>query len=107
MAERDIKPARWNNICVSGISHDTAHVSLEYPPYTDAEATYERVRYVELDLCAVRAADSIRIYYDFARNGWAIMQASKFSWSEDDIDQGSDWQEVAFVRAWARKADGD
>ena len=52
-------------------------------------------------LSDVRAADSILIHYDFDRDGYVIRQASKFSWAEgEDIDE--DWQEVAFIQAWAR-----
>lgn len=56
----------------------------------------------EIGLCDVRAADSIRVLYDFERDGWVIQQASRFSWDADEeIDE--DYQEVAFVQAWARK----
>lgn len=59
---------------------------------------------IELGLCHVRAADSIRIHYDFERNGYVIQQdayANHDGWSESK----EDWQEVAFVGAWARETD--
>lgn len=58
---------------------------------------------VEVDMTEVRACDSIRITYDFDRDGWSIKQASTFSWDADDKVCDSDWQEVAFVQAWARE----
>lgn len=71
-----------------------AHVELMYPRIDGKTDT------VEVGLCDVRAADSIRIRYDFERDGWAIMQASTFEWPADDEECDADWQEVAFVQAW-------
>jgi hypothetical protein len=61
---------------------------------------------VEVDLCDVRAADSIQIRFDFDRNGWSIAQASTFEWAADDDECDPDWQEVAFVPAWGREKPG-
>ena len=61
---------------------------------------------VEVGLMDTRAADSLLISYDFERDGWVIKQASRFRWTEDE-EPDQDWQEVAFVQAWAREADGD
>lgn len=58
---------------------------------------------IEVGLVDVRAADSIRIHYDFERDGWVIQQASTFSWTADDEACDPDWQEVAFVQAWGRE----
>ena len=58
---------------------------------------------VEVGMCCTRAADSILIRYDFRRNGWSILQASTFEWDGDDPECDPDWQEVAFVEAWARE----
>lgn len=71
------------------------HVTLAYPR-TDGEATH-----VQVELHEVRAADNIRISYDFDRDGWKIEQASNHGpWeSAEAIDEG--WKEVAFIRAWA------
>ncbi len=57
---------------------------------------------VELGLMDVRAADPIRIQYDFDRDGWIILQSSKFEWEVDE-DPIGDWQEVAFIQAWNRE----
>lgn len=61
---------------------------------------------VEIGLEHVRASDSIRITFDFDRNGWSILQASTFSWSAEDKEQDSDWQEVAFIEAYGREKPG-
>ncbi len=61
------------------------------------------VSYITIDLEHVRAADGLRIWYSSARNGWVIEQASIFEWASEDADYDEDWQEVAFVQAWARK----
>lgn len=58
---------------------------------------------IEVGLSDVRAADSIRIEYDFERDGYSIKQASVFEWPIDDEVCDPDWQEVAFIRAWARE----
>lgn len=74
---------------------DTACLDIWYPEQRD-------VKFVEIGLMAVRATDSIRISYDFDRDGWKIEQASKFSWSCDDDLCDRDWQEVSFIQAWGR-----
>lgn len=79
-----------------GIDGRTLDVQLTYP------RVEERPNAVEVGLCDVRAADSLRIEYDFDRDGWVIKQASKFQWEADDDVCDPDWQEVAFVKAWAR-----
>lgn len=64
--------------------------------------------YIIVSLEHVRAADDIRISYDFERDGWVIEQASVFEWSEDLTMNDDDecdpcWAEVAFVGAWGRE----
>lgn len=65
-------------------------------PVVNVELMYPRsegnVKVVEVGLCDVRAADSIRIEYDFDRDGWSIKQASTFSWDGDDDVCDPDWQ---------------
>jgi hypothetical protein len=64
-----------------------------------------------VELCDVRAADGLRITYDFDRDGWVIQQAQVVEW--DDMDEACDydpkWKEVAFLKAWGsvtHKRDG-
>ena len=75
---------------------DTITVELWYPRVGD------QARYIEVGLVDVRAADNIRISYDFDRDGYVIEQASCFEGPDDD----DDWQEVAFVQAWGRARPG-
>lgn len=75
---------------------DTATVELWYP-------RQNKIKYIEIDLQDVRAADNIRISYDFLRDGWKIEQASTFSWDVDDEVCDRDWQEVTFIKAWGRE----
>ncbi len=70
------------------------HVDLWYPRSED------RPQAVFVGLVDVRAADGIRITYDFDRDGWRIEQAQRFVWENDD-DCDPMWKEVAFVEAWA------
>jgi hypothetical protein len=70
-----------------------------YYPRVDAIA---RVTEVEVGLIDVRAADSVRISYDFDRDGWVIKQAAVFEWDADDQICDAEWEEVAFIQAWGR-----
>lgn len=60
---------------------------------------------IEIELSDVRAADSLQVSYDFERDGWVIKQASVFEWDVDDEICDPDWQEVAFIKSWARQKD--
>jgi hypothetical protein len=82
------------------VSEQVANVELFYP------RNEGNIHTIEVGLSDVRAADSIQISYDFDRDGWSIKQASRFEWICDENDDGNrdpDWQEVAFVQAWARE----
>ena len=76
---------------------DVFGVELWYPGIGNNPTT------IQVGLLHVRAADDIRIKYDFERDGWVIQQASVFEWEANDNVMDEDWQEVAFVRAWARE----
>lgn len=78
------------------MNKDTKYVDLEYPKCSD-------IKYIQIGLVDVRAADDIRISYDYDRDGWKIEQASIFEWEAGDTICDPDWQEVAFVEAWARE----
>lgn len=78
----------------------------EAPPKVDVVSVdlwYPRIEgnchTVEVGLCDVRAADDIRLTYDFERDGWTISQKSGVEhdgWFEWD----GAWVEVAFIKAW-------
>ncbi len=73
---------------------DDIQVNLEYPRSEDSP------KFIRVDLVDVRAADAIRISYDFKRDGWVIEQASVFEWSGDDPECDMKWKEAAFCKAW-------
>lgn len=72
------------------------HIDLWYPRNSS-------IKSFVIGLVDVRSADSIRVSYDFERDGWKIEQASRFEWEEDDEVCDLDWQEVAFIESWSRK----
>lgn len=55
------------------------------------------IAHIEVGLEHVRAADNIRISYDFERDGYVIEQSR---WTDDNL-LGELWQEVAFIRSWS------
>ena len=59
------------------------------------------IKTIEIGLMDVRGADSIRVSYDFERDGWKIEQVSVFEWEPGDTVCDPCWQEVAFIQAWA------
>jgi hypothetical protein len=77
---------------------EECHIDLWYPDVPETT-----VRKIVVGLVDVRAADDMRISYDKERDGWKIEQASTFQWDGDDEKCDPDWQEVAFVQAWARE----
>jgi hypothetical protein len=62
---------------------DTCHIDLWYPGI-DTNPTF-----LQVGLMHVRAADDIRISYDFDRDGYKIEQTD-----------GEKWIEVFFAQAW-------
>lgn len=67
--------------------------------YPRREPTPDGIREFEIGLVDVRAADSIRVAYDFERDGWAIKQAV---WRNGEEVE---WRETAFLKAWALDED--
>ena len=76
--------------------YEVPHVGLWYPR-SDGSA-----KVLEIELLDVRAADSLQVSYDFDRDGWVVKQARFFEWDDDDDECDPGWQEVAFIKAWAR-----
>lgn len=74
------------------------HIDLWYPRLEASP-----VKSLVIGLMDVRAADEIRVSYDFERDGWKIEQASTFSWEASDDVCDRDWQEIAFAPAWGRE----
>lgn len=93
-----------NNIASMEDGKDmVVEVDLYYPRSLDKRKPDEAT-VVEVSLMDVRAADSIRVRYDFERDGYQILQAQRFVW-EDGEDPDSQWKEVAFVEAWKSRTD--
>lgn len=82
------------------IPHSRVDVELWYPG-----ANSNKINQVQVGLCDVRAADDIRIEYDFERDGWSIKQ--QLFWegpeSHDLVEDVDHWYEVAFVQAWGQQ----
>ena len=73
---------------------DQIKIDLIYPGI-DGNASYIRI-----GLCHVRAADDIRVSYDFERDGWKIEQPLPLD------DNGLPrWRESAFLPAWQYEKD--
>lgn len=75
------------------------YITWSYPEIYDRENQST----LTISLSHTRAADDIRIKYDSERDGWIIEQSAVFSWDCDDLECDPDWQEVAFIKAWARE----
>ena len=73
---------------------DTINIELQYPRNPGNISSFI------IGLMDVRAADDIRVSYDFDRDGWKIEQQSEFVWSMNDPKRDPGWTEVAFVKAW-------
>jgi hypothetical protein len=79
----------------------TAHWDFWYPPRSDEENP-EDVCALQVGLVDVRAADDIRITFEFERDGWVIAQRPFTHNKENGATKYKDrWQEVAFIQAWA------
>lgn len=83
------------------VKGDVLYVTLYYP------RSENEPNKINIGLLDVRAADDLLIEYDFERDGYSIKQASTFVWDEDDYICDPDWQEVAFIKAWAREKKHD
>jgi len=76
--------------------------SKKQKPINHIEFNRNFMSYIQIALNDVRAADNIRITYDFDRDGWKIEQASIFERESNETNYEPDWQEVAFIQAWGR-----
>lgn len=73
---------------------DCLHIDLSYPRGAG------HVKAIQVGLMDVRAADSIQVSYDFERDGWVIKR--QFYIEHDEwMEPVGDWQEAAFIQAWA------
>jgi hypothetical protein len=79
---------------------DELTATIWYPRAPTEPGMREHPRSVVVDLCCVRAADPIRVTYDFDRDGWKIEQAQRFTWHAGDEECDPCWKEVSFIQAW-------
>lgn len=79
------------------VSGETASVDFWYCRSEGA------VRFLEIGLMDVRAADGIRVHYDFDRDGFVVCQPKPIIESIDKsgtINCGEEWVEVGFFASW-------
>jgi hypothetical protein len=70
------------------------HIEVNYP-------RNNKIDTIEIGMCEVRAADDIRIKYDFERDGWVILQSRSYHQiDENSYDYAEEWIESAFCPAW-------
>lgn len=70
-------------------------VELTYP-----ETNKDGVAYIEVDQESVRASDSVRLHYDYDRDGWVVEKPTKLCWNSSDKECDMGWREVAFIQSW-------
>lgn len=81
------------------------HVTLTYPPRTDADNKDNQCRFVVVEQESVRNADGLRLWFDFKRNGWVVEQNAPTMDAFDGGHRHTDhWQEVFFAPAWGSTA---
>lgn len=80
------------------IGHEEATVTLSYPRCEN------NPKAIEIVLSDVRAADDIRVEYDFERDGWKISQ-KVYAIADDGqlLDESEEWHEQALLPAWQGK----
>lgn len=79
-------------------------LEMNYPDYE-----LDKTSAVEIDVCAVRQVLPIRVKYDFARNGWQILQLSEIEPPCDGgavygcthQESGEGWIEAGFIGVYA------
>lgn len=92
-----MKKLELENIHIARHQEDenVVDVSLYYPRNSP-------INTVELDLVEVRAADQVRVHYDFERNGWVMSQPRQYyvPIEDESFDLEVEWIESAFCPAW-------
>ena len=76
---------------------DEMHLDLWYPRNETSP-----IKSLVIGLMDVRAADNIRVSYDFDRDGWQIEQEEVVTDNGHYRSTGK-WIEVAFVLAWGQE----
>jgi hypothetical protein len=76
---------------------DEMHLDLWYPRNETSP-----VKSLVIGLMDVRAADNIRVSYDFDRDGWRIEQEEIMT-DNGHYQSTGVWIEVAFIQAWGNE----
>lgn len=81
---------------------DQLHVTLTYPPWTDADNTNDQCRYIHVNQEAVRASDGLRLHYDYQRDGFVVEQKKPYWVKRPDgvYEDAEEWIEVGFFKSW-------
>jgi hypothetical protein len=93
------KELEIENIKVRKVDKDVVHAGINYPRHNP-------INTIEVGMCDVRAADNIRIKYDFDRDGWVIFQCREthpFEGEKNGIKSyglKEEWIESTFCPAW-------
>jgi len=74
------------------VSDGVAAFEFIYPRNNSSD----KPQHLQVGLEETRAADAIRIRYDFERDGWVVEQQV---WTDEDRT-GEVWREAAFCQAW-------
>ena len=87
---------------IYNVDDRTIHIDFSYPRIG------KNINKIILGLSDVRAADLIRISYDFDRDGYLIEQSYEKATEKDNyISCDEIWEEVAFIQAWGLEEKGD
>ena len=88
----------WKILTQGSVSTEAMHLDLVYP------RNQGHVECVEVGLTDVRSADSVRLSYDFVRDGWKVEQerSVRKEWGEV-LSLG--WEEVGFFESRALQHD--
>lgn len=80
---------------------DTKLVHIEYPRVANLPEEPPRAHAIQIQLVDVRAADDLRVSYDFDRDGWKVEQ-EHIEACDGFFKSNGVWEEVAFVPAWGK-----
>ena len=85
------------------------HVTLTYPPWTDADNKHGQCRYIHVNQEAVRASDGVRLHYDYDRDGFVVEQPKMRlkKTGKDSYDTIEDWVETGFFQSWQFEEQGE
>lgn len=84
------------NVEIRNYEENVLDITINYP-------LNNKINTIEIDMCCVRATDSIRISYDHKRNGWSIKQAKPYAIKSNETvyDIKDEWFEVAYIESWS------